>query len=219
VLDNSDALRYIVAVTEKPAPDVPRPIKRYRNRKLYDAEAKRYVTLEDLGAMIGRGHDLRVVDQTSGEDVTPLTLAQVVLEGIKQRSARIPRQVLTRLVRMGFGPTSDGDDWPGPQEAATRAREEAERIVAGLISRGRLTLEEALTLRQEIAQSVHRLVAEAQAGIEGRIRGLLERADHGKGNPSLGSLKGRLSTLETYLAENQRRPRRVRTRPRKRPGA
>lgn len=205
---------------EKPAPDALRPIKRYGNRKLYDAEAKRYVTLEDLGAMIGRGHDLQVVDQRSGEDVTPLTLAQVFLEGIRQRSSRIPRQVLTRLIRIGLGPASAGGDWLGPQEAAARAREEAERIVGGLITRGRLTLEEALALRQEIAQSVHRLVAEAQAGIEGRIRGLMVRAEHGGDvNPSLNTLKDRLSTLETYLAESEGKPRPVRARPHRRRNA
>ena len=44
------------------------------------------------------------------------------------------------------------------------------------MNRGRLTLDEALALRQEIAGSVQRLVSEAQSGLEGRVRGLLEAA-------------------------------------------
>jgi len=176
----------------------PRVIKRYENRKLYDATARRYVTLEELGAQVAAGQEVQVLDQKSGQDLTTLTLAQVMLEGIKQSTAKIPRQVLARVIRLGSGPAAGGD-WAGPQEAAARAREEAERIVGRLLTRGRLTLEEALALRQEITQSVHRIVAEAQAGIESRIRGLLEWADEGGASPSLHALKGRLEAFESYL--------------------
>jgi polyhydroxyalkanoate synthesis repressor PhaR len=177
----------------------PRVIKRYENRKLYDATARRYVTLEELGAQVAAGQEVLVLDQKSGQDLTTLTLAQVMLEGIKQSTAKIPRQVLARVIRLGSGPAARGGDWAGPQEAAARAREEAERIVGRLLTRGRLTLEEALALRQEITQSVHRIVAEAQAGIESRIRGLLEWADEGGASPSLHALKGRLEAFENYL--------------------
>jgi polyhydroxyalkanoate synthesis repressor PhaR len=151
-----------------------RRIKRYGNRKLYDLDAKRYVTLEDAAAMVASGQDIEVIDQRTGEDLTSLTLAQVLLEGLKEKTARIPRQVLIRLVRIGAGPASAFSDWPAPHEAAARAREEVERVVGSLLSRGRLSLEEALALRQDVARSVHGIVSEAQAGIEGRIRGLFE---------------------------------------------
>ena len=153
-------------------PQGPRPIKRYGNRKLYDAEARRYVTLEELGALVAGGQDLEVKDKQTGEDLTSLTLAQVLLEGLKEKTARIPRQVLVGLIRLGAGPISAWADWRGPQEAAARARDEVEKIVGGLLSRGRLTLEEAMALRQDVVKSVHGIVAEAQSGIEGRVRGL-----------------------------------------------
>ena len=149
----------------------PRRIKRYGNRKLYDLDAKRYVTLEDVAGMVASGHDVEVIDQRTGEDLTSLTLAQVLLEGLKEKTARIPRQVLVRLVRLAAGPASAFSDWPAPHEAATRAREEVEKVVGSLLSRG---LEEALALRQDVARSVHGIVSEAQAGIEGRVRGLFE---------------------------------------------
>ena len=152
----------------------PRRIKRYGNRKLYDLDAKRYVTLEELAAMVASGLDIEVIDQRTGEDLTSLTLVQVLLEGLKEKTARIPRQVLVRLVRLGAGPASAFGNWPAPHEAATRARVEVEKVVGSLLSRGRLSLDEALTLRQDVAQSVHSIVSEAQAGIEGRIRGLFE---------------------------------------------
>ncbi len=152
----------------------PRRIKRYGNRKLYDLDAKRYVTLEELAAMVASGLDIEVIDQRTGEDLTSLTLVQVLLEGLKEKTARIPRQVLVRLVRLGAGPASAFGNWPAPHEAATRARVEVEKVVGSLLSRGRLSLDEALTLRQDVAQSVHSIVSETQAGIEGRIRGLFE---------------------------------------------
>ena len=86
------------------------------------------------------------------------------------------------------------------------ARHEAERIVEGLIARGRLTLEEALSLRQDIASTVHRLVTEAQQGLEERIRGLLDVTEREGGvNPALSSFKERLLAFEAYLDDTPRR--------------
>ena len=147
-----------------------RTIRRYDNRKLYDAEARRYVTLEELSRLIGEGTDVRVVEQRTGEDITTMVLAQVVLEGIKQRTATIPHHVLSRLIRLGAGKAGAVTEWLDPHEASARARHEAERIVSGLVTRGRLTLDEALALRQDIAGSAQRLVAEAQAGVQARLR-------------------------------------------------
>jgi polyhydroxyalkanoate synthesis repressor PhaR len=189
-----------VAAKKKVAPVAGRLIKRYDNRKLYDPAARRYVTIADLARMVGRGEDVRVEDQRTGEDMTNVTLAQVVLEGLKQRTAEVPRQVLTRLIRLGVGAGARAK-WTAPQEGAARARREAETIVAGLLSRGRLTLEEGLALRQEITESIHRIATEAQHGIEARLHGLIEKTAGGDAKAALDSLKERLLAFETYLAE------------------
>jgi polyhydroxyalkanoate synthesis repressor PhaR len=199
MLDIHDALRYLLGV-DKAAPAAERVIKRYDNRKLYDPQARRYVTLGDLAGMVAGGLEVRVLDQRTGEDLTAAVLAQVILEGIKEHTASIPRQVLSRLIRLGVKGAERWGRWMGPQEAAARARSEAERIVEGLIARGRLTLEEALGLRQEIASTVQRLVTEAQQGLEERIRGLLDHSEREGGvNPTLQSFKERLLAFEAYL--------------------
>lgn len=185
-------------------PETASLIKRYLNRKLYDPAARRYVTLDDLGARIARGEELQVQDQKTGEDLTNLVLAQVLLEGVKDKANRVPRQVLTRLVRL----SAAKPDAAPPPPLATRAREEAERIVSGLVSRSRLSLEEALALRQEITRSLHQTVADAQAGLEHALHGLLERSEKEGGiTPSLQALKEKLMTLETYLEVPDRRVR------------
>lgn len=175
----------------------PEIIKRYANRKLYDPAGKRHVTLEDLALRVGKGEEIVVQDQASGEDITNLVLAQVVLETVKDRTASIPRQVLTRLVRLTANPAPPS---PAPTIAA-RARDEAERIVTGLLSRQKLSLEEALQLRSEIARSVQGAVADAQRTLEQTLHALVERTEKEAGvNPSLAALKERLLTLDTYLA-------------------
>ncbi len=76
-------------------------IKRYANRKLYDTESKRYVTLEDLADFIRVGEEVRVVDHVSGEDLTSTTLLQVIFEEQKKIGGLFPQVFLTRLIRAG----------------------------------------------------------------------------------------------------------------------
>jgi polyhydroxyalkanoate synthesis repressor PhaR len=198
----------VCLVTARPAP--PASIRRYANRKLYDAAARRHVTLEDIAARVGRGEELVVEDQASGEDITNLVLAQVVLESVRERTASIPRQVLTRLVRLTTGAAPAA---PAPRGLGARAREEAERIVASLLARKRVPIDEALRLRQDIAAALERLAGEAQRGLEQAVHSLLERTEKETGaSPPLADLKERLLTLETYLAEKPARRRALGTR-------
>lgn len=81
-------------------------IKRYPNRKLYNMEGKRYVTLEDVTEMIRDGMDVQVIDHETGDDLTTLTLTQIILEQEKKQSGFLPRSLLTGLIRTG-GDTLD----------------------------------------------------------------------------------------------------------------
>ena len=72
-------------------------IKRYPNRKLYDTEAKTYVTLDQLTVLIQHGADVQVIDHETGEDLTNLTLTQIILEQEKKRAGFLPRQLIDRF--------------------------------------------------------------------------------------------------------------------------
>lgn len=76
-------------------------IKRYPNRKLYDTEAKRYVTLEYIAALIQANEDVLVVDHETGEDLTNLTLSQIIFEQEKKGTGLLSRPLLTNLIRTG----------------------------------------------------------------------------------------------------------------------
>jgi polyhydroxyalkanoate synthesis repressor PhaR len=189
-------MRYRAAMSLPPQP--PRSIRRYDNRKLYDPEAGRYVTLDDLGRVVAGGGEVEVVDQKTGEDLTSFTLAQVLLERVRTGASRIPRQVLIRLIRITAASASSWTRWPDPQDAAGRARREAERMVARVLSRGGLSLDEAVALRQDLGKMVHRFVAEAQTGVESRLRTLLARGE-GVAGRSLEALRGGIQAFEAYI--------------------
>jgi polyhydroxyalkanoate synthesis repressor PhaR len=76
-------------------------IKRYPNRKLYDTDAKQYITLDGIADLIRAGTEVTVVDYTSGEDLTALTLTQIILEQEKKQSGLLPRSILAGLIQAG----------------------------------------------------------------------------------------------------------------------
>lgn len=59
-------------------------IKKYANRKLYDTQTSRYITLDGISHLVRDGHDIQVVDRDTGRDLTPLILSQIVVSEEKQ---------------------------------------------------------------------------------------------------------------------------------------
>lgn len=78
----------------------PTLIKKYGNRRLYDTGDSRYVTLDELAAKIQGGTDVRVVDAKSGEDLTQVTLTQIIIEG-RGAAKLLPVPLLMKLIRLG----------------------------------------------------------------------------------------------------------------------
>jgi polyhydroxyalkanoate synthesis repressor PhaR len=78
-----------------------RLIKRYESRKLYDTEESRYVSLDEIGAWIREGQEVRVVDNSTSEDVTAQTLAQVILEMSRRGNTAPPTELLHEMIRRG----------------------------------------------------------------------------------------------------------------------
>ena len=76
-------------------------IKRYSNRKLYDTQESRYVTLEEIEEMIRAGKEISVLDATTGEDLTSVTLAQIILENERNHRAALPSAFLHQLIKHG----------------------------------------------------------------------------------------------------------------------
>lgn len=76
-------------------------IKKYSNRRLYDTKHKKYVTLDEIGALIREGSEIKVIDTQTGEDISKLILIQVVLESEKNKEDILPASFLHMLIKYG----------------------------------------------------------------------------------------------------------------------
>ena len=126
-------------------------IKRYPNRKLYDTEAKRYVTLEGISELIRQGDEVQVIDHATEEDLTAVTLTQIIFEQEKKKGGFLPKSVLTGLVQAG-GDTMNTlrRTLTSPLDLLRHVDEEIEKRLQNLIARGELAREEAVQLRDKL---------------------------------------------------------------------
>lgn len=85
--------------TLEPSPDRPRRIiKRYSNRKLYDTKDSRYVTLLQIAEMVRSGAEVQIIDNNTKNDLTEVTLAQIIYEEQKAHSRSVPLQTLKEII-------------------------------------------------------------------------------------------------------------------------
>lgn len=84
-----------------------RVIKKYANRRLYDTEDSKYVTLKDIKKTIAIGQDVQILDDTTGEDITRGLLLQIVSEQELGGSPILSKAVLKQLIRFYGHPMQD----------------------------------------------------------------------------------------------------------------
>jgi polyhydroxyalkanoate synthesis repressor PhaR len=87
--------RNIGEIQMKPAPVV---IKKYGNRRLYDTAGSRYVNLDDIAAFVRQGKEVKVVDAKTGQDLTRVTLTQIIMGDAKDKPTGLPLELLRQLV-------------------------------------------------------------------------------------------------------------------------
>jgi polyhydroxyalkanoate synthesis repressor PhaR len=77
----------------------PRVIKKYPNRRLYDTEESRYITLADIKDLVMNKVDFEVIDKKSGEDITRTILLQVISEQEQHGDAIMTEDFLAQIIR------------------------------------------------------------------------------------------------------------------------
>ena len=89
-----------VLVKAKMKNNLPQPliIKKYENRRLYNTLTSQYINQDQVAQLVRDGHDVRVIDAASGEDITRLILAQIVLEDAKTPDSVFPLDVLRQMI-------------------------------------------------------------------------------------------------------------------------
>ena len=76
-------------------------IKKYSNRRLYDTNHKKYVTLDEIANLIKDGSEIKVLDSQTDADITKVILIQVVLESEKNKVDILPTSFLHMLIKYG----------------------------------------------------------------------------------------------------------------------
>lgn len=179
-----------------------RIIKRYANRKLYDTEHSRYVTLDQISEMIRNGDDVKIVDNKTKEDLTTVTLAQIIFEEEKKQRSFLPLGAMRNIIQSGGewfaeaqrrvqsilpGKKADEAD---PEEQVDEATQKKRSLAA---------------LREWVDHSKHRL-EEWQRQVDGKIRGTIENIQHAVNpwanvNKDVKQLADRIAELEAKLHE------------------
>ena len=126
-------------------------IKRYPNRKLYNTSAKQYITLEGVAHLIREGEEVQILDHATGEDLTALTLTQIIFEQEKKEGGFLPRSVLTGLVQSGGQTLSTlRRTLASPLNLRLHVDMEIERRLSSLVASGQLTEEESSMMKEKL---------------------------------------------------------------------
>ena len=101
-------------------------IKRYANRKLYDTESSRYITLKGISELLDAGKEVRVIDNETGEDITSVALSQILVDS--ERSNESPSPTLISQIFGRGGDALYGALRRGVDEANENLEELGERV-------------------------------------------------------------------------------------------
>lgn len=174
-----------------------RQIKKYANRKFYDAEEKRYVSLSGIASLVRDGADIQVVDNETGEDITGLVLSQI-LRDLERQGSFLPQTLLTALVRRGSGGLKHVR---GSLQASLKALEaledEIQARVDRMAERGEITLTEAQELREVLLARTRRRQSSVEDSILEEIADSLVRL----GVPTRSDVEGLHGQLDEIAAK------------------
>ncbi len=156
----------------------PKVIKRYTNRKLYDTEESRYVTLDEIARMIKGGAEVKIIDNRTKEDLTSVTLAQIIFEEEKKTS-KMSLETLRDLIRHGGEVAQrlvEGTqaELRGRVEAVRAA---AEQRVQSLLTRSQDTRDRAVELMQSSQEAMLALQRKVDERVRAAVEGMANLAE------------------------------------------
>jgi polyhydroxyalkanoate synthesis repressor PhaR len=188
-----------------------RIIKRYANRKLYDTEHSRYVTLDQISEMIRNGDDVKIVDNKTKEDLTTVTLAQIIFEEEKKQRSFLPLAAMRNIIQ-------SGGEWFAEAQRRVQSilpgkrRDEGPDVpiaegepVSEATDENAMKKRSLASLREWVDHSKHRL-DEWQKHVDTKIRTTIDGISQtitpwGSVNKDVRALADRIAELEAKLRE------------------
>ncbi|MCC6133583.1 MAG: hypothetical protein IT186_26945 [Acidobacteria bacterium] len=202
-----------------------RQVVRYRNRKLYEPAERRFVTIQDLARSVAAGEPVEVRSAETGEDLTAKILSRALAserspipastdaltkllrasseaaESVAGMVEKVAGQKVADSVRRASSPERLAETLAPLTRRVENARTDVERIVAGLVGRGRLTWEEGARLKEDFGTVFH----ESLRDVLDRVRELMVRISP-QTTPEIAremaDLKTRIDQLEALAARS-----------------
>ena len=168
-----------------------RVIKRYSNRKLYDTDKSSYVTLDEIAEMVRAGDDISIIDNKTGEDLTRVTLAQILFEEEKRDRRGLPLTTLRMIIQ-------------SPQELLTRLRVPVQEIREETQKQVERIRERAHAQQEEVIAPVRGLVQRNVDGLQQLIDESVQRVWASFPSPHVASLEEELMELRERVAYLER---------------
>ena len=153
-----------------------RVIRRYSNRRLYDTSSSRMITLAEIAELVKQGVEVQVIDHETGEDITELTLVQVLLEQTKgMREVLTVPLLLRELIKAGRSTMADfiKHSLLASVEAVVLTEEKARELVQGLVAKRRIGEKEGQELLQVLLRSAREREALLEEKIQQAVRGII----------------------------------------------
>ena len=151
-------------------------IKRYSNRKLYDASDRRQITLDGIARLIVSGEDVKVVDNDAGEDITTVILTEILLERERQATGPFSKTILTGLVRAGTATLEQFRRTITGTGIVQLAEQEVERVVNTWVEIGHMTEQEVLRTVESVIDRRRRGRGDQDDGVQERLASALQQA-------------------------------------------
>jgi polyhydroxyalkanoate synthesis repressor PhaR len=132
-------------------------IKRYSNRRLYDPQANRSITLEDLVRLVKKGTRVKIIESKSEKDITSRVLAQALLTDMKRwKDTQSKAEIIKMLIAEGEG-TVDilKKTYLASVGAFEMTREKAEEIIDTLVKKGEVKRGERADAVSELMDKVN----------------------------------------------------------------
>jgi polyhydroxyalkanoate synthesis repressor PhaR len=183
-----------------------RLVKRYGNRKMYDTQASKYVTLDGVADLVRRGEDLRIIDNDTGEDLTAVVYAQVIVEEQKRQNPLIGLPVLRWIIQQGGATLQEilsGVD-RGREALEELAQKGMKQLTQGAEHKGPdakgAEHKPARGLLNEILELPQKQLEQLQQRIDSQVRASIERVtEHPAVKHELKRIEASVKSLEKQL--------------------
>lgn len=178
-------------------------IKRYANRRLYDSDSSKTITLEDIAEFIKDGEQVQIVDNVTGNDITTKILGQVFLKvNLGGGNSEFNQYLLTSLIREG------SRNIQGLFErlveagvgAANLTRDRIEKMVDDMVRQGQMSAGERGDFINDLLQKAAKKAGEFREEVETRARDFINMSSA----DTIETLSSKVDELSHALKELQK---------------